>query len=330
MLRLEVLQQQVEQSQANTAKQTAAATATGRLPTSSRGSAAPSTAAMQQEMYTMANLMAGLLAGVPGQMAVPFVIDVLAFLSQSLAWMDKQRWVAAGRRECVRGLGALGILHLVCLCKPCVHILCLSRHPSKHPGHNVTSCRPICGWLLVLGRAVQTPAMASHCRDFGRVSRQLMACLNGLLLTYGADLRPVMPTTHKALTSYIKHAWVAHTSVPVKVGRGWGGVFWRAFRALVMFVRVRACIMTVESMHRRMHILQQVPLADHLRCVLRALCLFSPNAGWCAVLLPAVPRARWRTCSVPKLGHVCARPAKHGHTRHQCARLCMVRCVGLG
>ena len=44
-----------------------------------------------------------------------------------------------------------------------------------------------------------------------------MACLNGLLLTYGADMRPHLLTTHKALSSYLKHAWAAHTSVPVKV-----------------------------------------------------------------------------------------------------------------
>lgn len=47
-----------------------------------------------------------------------------------------------------------------------------------------------------------------------------MMCLNGLLLTYGVDLRPNLPTTHKAISSYIKHAWAAHTSVPVKVGQG--------------------------------------------------------------------------------------------------------------
>jgi hypothetical protein len=45
-----------------------------------------------------------------------------------------------------------------------------------------------------------------------------MACLNGLLLAYGADLRPNLPSTHKIISSYIKHAWTAHTSVPVKVG----------------------------------------------------------------------------------------------------------------
>lgn len=55
-------------------------------------------------------------------------------------------------------------------------------------------------------------------RDYGRVCRQLTASLNGLLLTYGSDLRPQLPTTHKALRSYVKHAWTAHTNVPVKVG----------------------------------------------------------------------------------------------------------------
>jgi hypothetical protein len=44
-----------------------------------------------------------------------------------------------------------------------------------------------------------------------------MACLNGVLLTYGADLRPVMLTTHKSLAGYVKHAWTVHTNVPVKV-----------------------------------------------------------------------------------------------------------------
>jgi hypothetical protein len=34
-----------------------------------------------------------------------------------------------------------------------------------------------------------------------------MACLNGLLLTYGADLRPQLPTAHRCLADYIKHAW---------------------------------------------------------------------------------------------------------------------------
>lgn len=54
-------------------------------------------------------------------------------------------------------------------------------------------------------------------REYGRTSRQLMACLNGLLLSYGADLRPNLPSTHKVINSYVKHAWTAHTSVPVKV-----------------------------------------------------------------------------------------------------------------
>jgi hypothetical protein len=41
--------------------------------------------------------------------------------------------------------------------------------------------------------------------------------LNGLLLVYGADLKPQLPTTHKAVSSYIKHVWTVHTGLPLKV-----------------------------------------------------------------------------------------------------------------
>lgn len=68
-------------------------------------------------------------------------------------------------------------------------------------------------WLLI----VSVGLLHVVNREYGRVSRQLMACLNGLLLTYGADLRPQLPTTHKALSTYIRHAWTAHTNVPIKV-----------------------------------------------------------------------------------------------------------------
>lgn len=71
------------------------------------------------------------------------------------------------------------------------------------------------GVAPVLARA-RTCAWLRH-REYGRTSRQLMACLNGLLLSYGADLRPHLPSTFKVIGSYIKHAWTAHTSVPVKV-----------------------------------------------------------------------------------------------------------------
>lgn len=90
MLRSETLRQLLEEHAAKTAQQAAAATATGRLAPAARGAGAPSAAAMQQELFIMANVLTGLLAGVPGQLAGPFVLDLVAFLAQSLAWLDEQ------------------------------------------------------------------------------------------------------------------------------------------------------------------------------------------------------------------------------------------------
>ncbi len=90
MLRIETLQQQIVDNAAAAAKQAAAVKATGRLMQAPRGSGAPSAAAMQQELVSMANLLAGLLAGVPGQMNGQFVEDLLGFITQTLIWLDKQ------------------------------------------------------------------------------------------------------------------------------------------------------------------------------------------------------------------------------------------------
>lgn len=92
MLRFEALQGQVDEAAAKAAEQAATATATGRLLPAGRGGAggAPSAAAMQQELFTVANLLTGLLSGVPGQMAGAFVVDLLGFITQALAWLDKQ------------------------------------------------------------------------------------------------------------------------------------------------------------------------------------------------------------------------------------------------
>lgn len=89
MLRFEALQQQVEESAAAAAQQAATATAAGRLAAGGRGSSITA-AAVQQDLFGTANLVAGLLAGVPGQMSGPFVVDMLAFLTQALSWLDKQ------------------------------------------------------------------------------------------------------------------------------------------------------------------------------------------------------------------------------------------------
>lgn len=90
MLRFEALQAQLEEHAAKTAQQAAAATATGRLMPAPRGGGAPSAAAMQQELFTVTNLLTGLLSGVPGQMAGLFVVETVAFFAKSLAWLDKQ------------------------------------------------------------------------------------------------------------------------------------------------------------------------------------------------------------------------------------------------
>jgi hypothetical protein len=90
MLRFEALQQQIDELRVKTAQQAATATATGRLALAARGGGAPSAAAMQQELFTIANLLTGLLSGVPGQLVRAFVVDVVSFLAQSLNWMDKQ------------------------------------------------------------------------------------------------------------------------------------------------------------------------------------------------------------------------------------------------
>jgi hypothetical protein len=90
MLRFEALQKQVEENAAEAAQKAAAAKATGRLLPASRSGGTPSAAAMQQELFSMANLLTGLLSGVPGQMAGPFVVDTVGFVSQSLAWLDKK------------------------------------------------------------------------------------------------------------------------------------------------------------------------------------------------------------------------------------------------
>lgn len=97
MLRFEALQQQVEESSAASAHKAAAATAAGRLAAGGRDGGSTGTAAVQQELFSMANLLAGLLTGVPGQMAGMFVVDLLAFLTQALSWLDKQGCVWAGR-----------------------------------------------------------------------------------------------------------------------------------------------------------------------------------------------------------------------------------------
>lgn len=90
MLRFEALQKQVEDRAAEAAQKAATATATGRLLPAARGGGAPSAAAMQQEMFTMANLLTGLLSGVPGQMDGAFVVDLMGFITQALTWLDKQ------------------------------------------------------------------------------------------------------------------------------------------------------------------------------------------------------------------------------------------------
>jgi hypothetical protein len=82
------------------------------------------------------------------------------------------------------------------------------------PGHDTMACRG-CGACCKQTRPTRARHMCVCCcclrvrahRQYGRLDAQLMACLNGLLLVYGADLRPQMPTTHRCLAEYVKHAW---------------------------------------------------------------------------------------------------------------------------
>lgn len=91
MLRFESLQQKIQESETQAAQQAAAAAATGRLAPAPRGSGAPSVSSMQQEMFSISNLMAGLMAGLPGQLPLLFVVDLLAFLAQALTWLDEHK-----------------------------------------------------------------------------------------------------------------------------------------------------------------------------------------------------------------------------------------------
>jgi ABC-type amino acid transport substrate-binding protein len=91
MLRFESLQQQIKTAEAQAAQQVAAAAATGRLAAASRSSGAPTVSSMQQQMYSISNLIAGLMAGLPGQLLLAFVVDLLAFLAQALTWLDEHK-----------------------------------------------------------------------------------------------------------------------------------------------------------------------------------------------------------------------------------------------
>lgn len=140
-----------------------------------------------------------------------------------------------------------------------------------------------------------------------------MACLNGLLLTYGADLRPQLPTTHKALSTYIRHAWTAHTNVPIKVrmpDRDMSHV-----PVHVLYLTAKQCPGT--AMHcvcLNSPMLAQV--ASLLVCqravqvgLSMSLCTCSCAApGWCVVLLPAISGLGW--CS--GCGHLPERLAGPG------------------
>jgi hypothetical protein len=152
-------------------------------------------------------------------------------------------------------------------------------------------------------------------REYGRTSRQLMACLNGLLLSYGADLRPHLPSTYKAVGSYIKHAWAAHTSVPVKV------------RACAVSSVLQPLSLVKLQCTKSLHTAPQgmadpksyVTLAD----MLLLHCLCHHPAGWSAMLLPAVSCAGqhpyswwWRAAE---------RPAQLSDKGDQHARLQLVR-----
>ncbi|WIA41126.1 hypothetical protein OEZ86_004752 [Tetradesmus obliquus] len=44
-------------------------------------------------------------------------------------------------------------------------------------------------------------------RRYGRIDVQLLASLNGLLLSYGEELRPTIATLHRPLQQYVKQAW---------------------------------------------------------------------------------------------------------------------------
>lgn len=138
-----------------------------------------------------------------------------------------------------------------------------------------------------------------------------MSCLNGLLLLYGGDLKPQLPTTHKAVSSYVKHAWTVHTSVPLKVGVGamqacvsvstkheslkpamvWT---WRLHSFGSQVIRSRIQAAWINATH----------IAEMVCCAWRCVCC----AGGRAVLLPPVPGI-----GCHPLGgwwHISARPAQ--------------------
>eukprot|EP00775_Hariotina_reticulata_P004991 gene4991-5233_t len=139
MCRFEALREVIDHHKTEAAAKSASAAAAGRYAVSGSSSAVAAAnrevLAAEAEALQMATLMSGLLAGLPGQLAVPFASDLLAFLAASLKWLQSGE------------------------------------------------------------------------RPFGRLDVQLLSSVNGLLLSYGPDLRPAVATCHKALHDYIKQAW---------------------------------------------------------------------------------------------------------------------------
>lgn len=281
MLRFEALQAQMDACLAAGAARAANASASGRLLAAQAGSGAMASSrelqAAENEAFSMAQLLGGLLAGLPGPLAPAFAADVLAFLTSGVKWIGGLKCVLCNAaalhcRVVVAALQSDGAASWHARCthmRSCMHVLllpcaCPSSLQAEAHTHAPLASQP----LLLL-----PPTAARTARRFGRLDVQLLSSLNGLLLQYGPDMRSAVATCYRSLQAYVKQAW-GERNARLKVRQ--------LLCALGSSTADLRCICMRSTCRRAMHLLHLLHLLQEcLLCFCRAVVLLAgPHTVW--------------------------------------------------